>query len=246
MNEIITHEITVNNWTLTKIESQPEEIFVEDLFLAKQLQYKRPTNIRILIKRLIDNGDLKPSEVCIKSVQTTAKGGRPGQSYFLSESGALKVAAHSETPMGKKLLDEVINVFLMAKRGQLTPPQQQISTPAQVKELTKEIVKETIEALLPALLKLAQTQQAPQLQNKPALQPSQSQPMQPELFRPAREMRWYQVFDICRDLDISVAQFWELFRSARCSKWQCRQQQNGRWVVREDALRMIEVQNDYR
>lgn len=115
MNEIIK-TTTIENWPLS-FWSSDEEPRVIDLELAERLGYSRPRDIRQLIERMIERGQL--TSVCGTMPQTSPQGGRPSVEYHLTQAQALKVAAKSETEPADKLLDEIIRVFMLAKEGKL-------------------------------------------------------------------------------------------------------------------------------
>lgn len=110
--------LTVQGWDL-RIGSDGEPT-VLDLDLAKHLGYPRPTNIRRLIERLRIDGKLKDSALFYEREQS--RGGRPGMACWLTEAAALKVIAKSETALADAMLDEMIEVFIKARRGLLVPP----------------------------------------------------------------------------------------------------------------------------
>jgi hypothetical protein len=108
----------VEGWPLGfDIDDEPR---IRDLDLADRLGYERPRKIRDLIARLILDEKLNDIH------QRPTVGRWPGQvaaqpvtEYWLTEAQALKVAAKSETEPADALLDEMIRVFLLARRGQL-------------------------------------------------------------------------------------------------------------------------------
>lgn len=248
--ELVTRDIQVNDWTLTKINEETEP-FVSDTILAVRLQYKQPRNIRKLIVRLIGGGDLKPEEVRSKSSQIPGKAGRPGTEYFLSESGALKVAAHSETEMGKKILDEVIRVFVLARRGMLPPVPQPQTAPSsslsmeQVEQIVSMTVAATMKAVAP-LLQQAQPRPVPQstqpepvydfpVYQKPA--PSGAPAMQRELLPEGERFRWYFAWALQRQWGVENAEFWNRFRQAGGKRSHQRKAINAKgYQIREDIV----------
>jgi hypothetical protein len=98
-------------WTLYKGAG---EHTIRDLDWAERLKYDRPRNIRNLIKRMAEAGKLG-QVVCFTVEQTPGSaGGRPATEYYLTKAQALKVAAKSETAFADELLDQMIQVFLVA------------------------------------------------------------------------------------------------------------------------------------
>lgn len=61
-------------------------------------------------------------EVCVTLTQTSAKGGRPGREYWLTEGQALVVCALSRTPVAAAVRRALIEAFLAYRRGQLALP----------------------------------------------------------------------------------------------------------------------------
>ena len=97
-----------------------DEPRIRDLEPAKCLGYARPTTIRELIGRLVSGGKLYN----IHQLRTVRRwdgqvAPRPEAEFWLTEAQALKVAAKSETEPADALLDEMIRVFMLARRGTL-------------------------------------------------------------------------------------------------------------------------------
>src|SRR5690606_18824762 len=78
---------------------------------------------RELIERLIRDEKLNDSDVR-RTARRTQVGFAEKQveEYWLTEAQALKVVAKSETAKADALLDEVIRVFVLARRGLLPAP----------------------------------------------------------------------------------------------------------------------------
>lgn len=106
--------IQINEWTLTKQEDKSEPL-IQDLELATKLGYASPVTIKKLIKRMVDAGQLG----VVSTVGNGEVGGRAGLNYFLDERQSLKIIARSKTDVADKILDEVIEVYLAYRRGQL-------------------------------------------------------------------------------------------------------------------------------
>lgn len=106
----------IEGWTLD-VAGEP---MVRDLELGERLGYERPRDIRKLIERMVADGKLNDIHRCA----TVARGAapQPVTEFWLTEAQALKVAAKSETAPADALLDEMIRVFMLARRGQLPAP----------------------------------------------------------------------------------------------------------------------------
>jgi hypothetical protein len=112
---------TVDGWQIT----DGAEPMVRDLELAERLGYEYPLNIRKLIRKHIDAGNISDSEVLSASEKTSSTGGRPGTAFWLTEAGALFVASQSGTPKAIAITKEVIKVFIAARRGELPMKRQE-------------------------------------------------------------------------------------------------------------------------
>jgi hypothetical protein len=108
---------TVDGWALATGGFDDAEPRVLDLEIAERLEYANSFDIRKLIRRLDEDGRLGLVATVAKST-----GGRPATEYWLTEAQALKVVAKSETAKADALLDEVIRVFVLARRGLLPSP----------------------------------------------------------------------------------------------------------------------------
>jgi len=236
------NEIVVNNWTLHQAEKTQEPLIL-DLDLAERLGFTVKISIRVLIRKLIKRGTLKG--VFIAPIKTSEKGGRPGNAFYLTEKQALIVISHAETQIADLLLEEVIDLYLAYKRGQLTPPPQQIPT-QDLSNLMGAVAALTIAVERLTSLQASQQQTAPQLQTKRQLQPSRQAPLQGSLLDRSRDLKWFDVADCARSLEISFERFWSLWRSAGLNNHYQRRQTRYGWQIREDAFRAIEVANDYR
>ncbi len=237
------NEITINNWTLHQ-ERAEQEPLVRDLDIAAKLGYSRPGSIRLLIKRLIDAGQL--GEVCNTVLQTSTKGGRPSSAYYLSEAQALKVIARSETAIASKILDEVIAVYLAYRKGLLP------SAPRE-EDTALTLIREQLAAntraleLLASTLKLLLSKEATAPQPLAFVEapyslpsPSKAAPLQRPLLR-EREPRWYLARELAAQWDLSVEELWRQYRLAGGTRAHYRQSTHG-YQVREDVARKIQVQ----
>lgn len=115
----IVRTVDVSGWAL-RVGSD-EEPRILDLDLAARLGFERPRDIRKLVSRMHSAGKLNGLDVRA-TVAQTPKGGRPGVEYWLPEASALKVIAKSDTRKADAILDEVIAVFIAARRGLIPVP----------------------------------------------------------------------------------------------------------------------------
>jgi hypothetical protein len=98
-------------------------------YLAEKLGYAEPNNIRKLVASLSRQGKMCGHAVLGVQEFRAQGGGRPAREFYLTESQALKVIAKSETKLADAILDEMIEVYRLARRGLL--PQQSAQLPAQ-------------------------------------------------------------------------------------------------------------------
>jgi hypothetical protein len=119
----ITRVMQVDGWSLQV--GDDDEPTVLDVDLATRLGYERPRTIRTLIDRLVRDGKLKESALR-RTVQRTR--GRPVTEIRLTEAGALKVIAKSETALADAILDEMIDVYRQARHKLV----QQVASPTAV------------------------------------------------------------------------------------------------------------------
>lgn len=95
---------------------------IRDLDLAERLGYRRPGDIRELIRRF--SNDLG----FLRTAPQNRKGrGRPAEEYWLTEAQALFVVAKSETPRATAILKLVIDAFI-AVRKQICRDEQSLKT----------------------------------------------------------------------------------------------------------------------
>lgn len=95
---------------------------VKDLHLAEWLGFSRASKIRDLIKDVVRRGFLNDSEFFTVSVQNGERG-RPATEYWLTEAGALFVAARTDLPKGAQLLKLLVAAFLEAQEAHHRPIQ---------------------------------------------------------------------------------------------------------------------------
>ena len=130
--ELKLHDIRVNDWTLTKINEEAEPLVI-DTEVAAKLGYKRPGDIRKLIKRMNEAGQLGR---CATVAYRPEEGGKTAEAYYLTEAQTLKVIARSKTEIADKILDEVIAVYLAYRKGLLPTPPPSSSLDQQLAQLT--------------------------------------------------------------------------------------------------------------
>jgi hypothetical protein len=127
----------VEGWALGFAENDIEPR-IRDEELGRRLGFKSPRDVRKIIERMVDAQKLSAVRVCATASQTS--GGRPGREFWLTEAQALKVAAKSETEPADAILDEMIHVFMLARRGQLPPAPAPLAPPPQMPEATWELL----------------------------------------------------------------------------------------------------------
>lgn len=91
---------------------------VLDIELAERLWVADLHKIRTLIRDNLD--ELRAfGEVSARRAETTARGGRPGTTYYLNEEQALLVCILSRTERAKQVRAMLIKVFVAWRRGRL-------------------------------------------------------------------------------------------------------------------------------
>lgn len=171
---------------------------MRDFDLGTKLRLPRPRKIRELIERMEKAGQL--SEV-YKRPTTGRYELRPGvwhpgqdaTEYWLTEAQALKVTARSETDVADEQLDEMIAVYMAARRGEL--PQQIAATHPNIGVRKAELFIRIVE-LLPA--GTCEAQRVANLAYATA-ELSGQRPQLPE----ARE-RWRRPTEIANDIGATV------------------------------------------
>ncbi|NJL08941.1 MAG: hypothetical protein HC900_12380 [Methylacidiphilales bacterium] len=113
-----------------------DELRVRDIDLAQWLGYAKPRDVRELIIRMEQRGEL--GEVC-RTVRQTPAGGRPAAECWLTREQSLKIAARSETPRASELLDLIVRVFLAVLDGRIGP-----AVPANDDARYHEVLKSTV------------------------------------------------------------------------------------------------------
>lgn len=123
--------VTFSDWPIAVSGLGDREPRIRDVELAERLGFKELVSIRRLIKSLIRTGKL--SDIKVLHGASAATGGRPVAEYWLTERQAIKVVAKSATDRADALLDEVIEVFVLARQGKLQ--QEALSDPATLRNL---------------------------------------------------------------------------------------------------------------
>ncbi len=108
--EIDGHRLTVG------ADSEPR---MRDLDIAAWLEFERPAKVRDIIRRHVTAGRLSPFAVLTTVGKT---GGRPAREYWLTEAETLFIATQSETPKALAVTQDMIRVFMLARRGALQAP----------------------------------------------------------------------------------------------------------------------------
>ena len=106
--------ISIHGYDIHYIDGEPT---IQDTDLAKRLGYAEPRMIRKLIKRMLDNDQLKPDQV--RSTVERYKNATEGEVFYLGEFASLKVTTKSETAKADEITDEIISVFIDARKGVL-------------------------------------------------------------------------------------------------------------------------------
>jgi hypothetical protein len=161
--------VQVEGWTLT-IGTEPDaepEIADADLAPRLGMELKR---LRELSERHEQAGNINPRKVDPnKSHGTTyPRGrGRPGTQRFYGEADALFLVTRSERPEAVALTKEMIRVYMLARRGLLSPPASDPAVMAALAALSQQVA---------ALSQQVAAQQAPPMVHAalPAPRPARS------------------------------------------------------------------------
>ncbi len=106
--------------TISDLEVINGVVRVEDLTLARALEFSNIHDIRTLIKRHMDA--LKEfGEVSVMQRKPSSKGGRPSTVYSLNEEQAIFITAKSDTPRAAEITVEMVRVFRDYLKGELKP-----------------------------------------------------------------------------------------------------------------------------
>lgn len=97
-----------------------QEPRIHDLRLAEALGFQRPRAIRqVLVRNASELA--RYGEVSATIVATGPRGGRPSTEYWLNEGQALLICMFSETARAADVRQQLIEVFMAWRRGQLPP-----------------------------------------------------------------------------------------------------------------------------
>lgn len=102
----------ITTQTLAAFDGEPR---ILDLDLASALGLSKPLNVRPMIAANREELETH-GEVFTRHVKTTAKGGRPGKAYYLTQGQALVICALSRTPKAAEIRNALIIVFLDWRR----------------------------------------------------------------------------------------------------------------------------------
>lgn len=108
--------VSINGYPVQYHNGEPE---IDDLSIADRLEYAQHRDIRKLIKRMINNGQLTESHV--RATVARLPNGIKSTAYYLTEKGCLKVIVKSETKMADEITDEIIDVFIAARKDATRP-----------------------------------------------------------------------------------------------------------------------------
>lgn len=122
-------------------DSEPRMI---DTDVAAKLGFKEPRMVRKLIERIWPENQRPHVRSTVERTSMPRGGEREVvvNAYWLTEAQILKVCARSETPVAESILDEMIRVYMLARRGLLTPVQPPTHDPAlsaAVADLAREV-----------------------------------------------------------------------------------------------------------
>lgn len=123
----------IDGFEVALFEDAPEP-YIPDVELGKRLGFKRPWDVRRLIRRWYDSGHLVDTR-CERRSQSddvnsrrgganaphgVARRGRPANAeYFLGEADTLFIVTKSETDLATEITKQIIQVFMAWRRGHL-------------------------------------------------------------------------------------------------------------------------------
>jgi len=107
--------------SLSDLNTNAGDPCILDVRVAERLGFERPRVIRELIER--NREELETyGEVRRTARQTSVKGGRPTEEFWLNEGQTLLVCMLSRTPQAARVRREVIAVFMAWRRGAVDAP----------------------------------------------------------------------------------------------------------------------------
>ena len=144
--------VRVNDATLTVWSEYGDgEPRMLDSDVAKRIGLKQSRNIRQMIERIWPEGQRPHVRTTVMRTQMPTGGTRETEvhAYWLTEAQILKVCARSETPVAESILDEMIRVYMLARRGLLAPTPNLSVT--QLRELAMGAAAEAVNPILERL-----------------------------------------------------------------------------------------------
>ena len=143
-----TH-VSVGAWSLTVWpESGDEQPRIQDLEAARRLGFKRPRKIREIIERIWPRNAGLYVRPTVGRQPVGPRGGGSREytvnEIWLTEAQLLKLCARSETDIAEAILDDMIRVYMLARRG-LTRPAPAPQIPAEILSLLGELRHELTE-----------------------------------------------------------------------------------------------------
>ena len=100
------------------------EPYIPDIELGKRLGFQRPRAIRQIIKRWQKAGALRDIR-CVARQESAPRGvarNIPAIQFFIGEADALFIITKSETDVAIQITQQIIDVFMSWRRGQLAQP----------------------------------------------------------------------------------------------------------------------------
>lgn len=145
----------------TTVNHEPR---IEDLKLAEALGFERDRNIRALIEKHLQTLEGFGEVCCVRS-KPTAKGGRPGRTFYLNRKQALFITAKSDTERAAHVTVQMVEVFDAVTRGRevevrahkrhVSPLRQSVAgLRAEIEELRKAVSEMKALASAPAVAAL--------------------------------------------------------------------------------------------
>lgn len=115
--------VTVGPWCFTVQGAEGTEPLIRDVDAAERLGFARPRKIREIITRIWPENQRPHVRPTVGRTSMPNGGTRETvvQEFWLTEAQLLKVCARSETPVAEAILDEMIAVYMLARRGLLVP-----------------------------------------------------------------------------------------------------------------------------
>lgn len=133
--------VRVGSWEMRAQGAAGTEPTVRDLDAAERLGFKRPRDVRKLIERIWpqDKRPIHRATVARRNVRGGGVQEYTVDEYWLTEAQLLKVIARSKTDIAEAILDEMIAVYMAARRGLLVPAGH--LPPEQAEDLRRELAE---------------------------------------------------------------------------------------------------------